>query len=75
MRRSGTISVAATGKLNAAASLDPMRAKLVQAEAEWNRARAQCGSKPTAPVDYDTAKANDALAKASVVGRRRRRPL
>jgi HlyD family secretion protein len=60
------VEQAAAGELSAAANLEQMKAKLVQAEAEWKRTEALYGSKLIAQVDYDTAKANFEVAKSNV---------
>lgn len=54
------------GELSAAANLDQMKAKLVQADAEWKRSQELSNSKLLARVDYDTAQANFEVAKANV---------
>lgn len=55
------------GELNADASLQQMKAKLTQAEADWNRAQELTRSKLLATVDYDSYKANFEIAKANVL--------
>jgi HlyD family secretion protein len=57
---------ARAGELSAAAHLEQVKAKLIQAEAEWNRARSLYGSKLMAQVDYDTDKANYEVARSDV---------
>jgi HlyD family secretion protein len=54
------------GELSAAANLDQMKAKLIQADAEWKRAQELSNAKLLARVDYDTAQANFEVAKANV---------
>ena len=54
------------GELSAAASLEQMKAKLIQTEAEWNRAQELSRSKLIATSDLDTYRANYAIAKANV---------
>jgi HlyD family secretion protein len=54
------------GELSASANLDQMRARLIQAEAEWKRAQELNNSKLLAQVDYDTARANYEVARANV---------
>ena len=54
------------GELSAAANLDQMKAKLVQTEAEWGRAKQLLDSKLMARVDYDTDQANYEISKANV---------
>src|SRR6266568_2057966 len=54
------------GELSAAASLRQMKAKLIQAEAEWNRGQELSRSKLLATADFDTYKANYEIAKANV---------
>jgi HlyD family secretion protein len=54
------------GELSADANLDQMKARLVQADAEWKRAQELNNSKLLARVDYDTAQANEEVAKANV---------
>jgi HlyD family secretion protein len=54
------------GELSAAANLDQMKAKLIQADAEWKRSQELSNSKLLARVDYDTAQANFEVAKANV---------
>ena len=53
-------------ELSAAANLDQMKAKLIQADAEWKRAQELSNAKLLARVDYDTAQANYEVAKANV---------
>jgi HlyD family secretion protein len=54
------------GELSAAASLQQMKAKLTQTEAEWNRAQELSRSKLLATADFDTYKANFEIARANV---------
>jgi HlyD family secretion protein len=54
------------GELSAAASLEQLKAKLAQAEADWNRAQELSRSKLLATADFDTYKANYEIAKANV---------
>jgi HlyD family secretion protein len=54
------------GELSDAANLDQMRAKLLQATAEWNRAQELSNAKLLARVDYETDQANYEVAKANV---------
>jgi len=54
------------GELSASANLDQMRARLIQADAEWKRAQELNNAKLLAQVDYDTARANYDVAKANV---------
>ena len=54
------------GELSAAASLEQLKAKLAQTEADWNRARELNNSKLLATSDYDSYKANYEVAKANV---------
>jgi len=60
------VGQAAAGELSAAASLEQMKAKLIQAEAQWKRMQELFGSKLISPVDHDTAKANYEVAKSDV---------
>ena len=60
------LSVAKAGELTAAANVEQMKAKLVQAAAEWKRAQVLYGSKLLAQVDYDTDEANYEVAKSNV---------
>jgi HlyD family secretion protein len=57
---------ARAGELSANANLDQMKAKLIQADAEWKRAQELSQSKLMARVDYDTAQANYEVARANV---------
>jgi HlyD family secretion protein len=57
---------AKAGELTAAANLEQMKAKLVQAEAEWKRSQELERSKLMSLSDYETAKANYEVAKANV---------
>jgi HlyD family secretion protein len=54
------------GELSAAASLEQIRAKLTQTEAEWKRAQELSRSKLISTADYDTYKANYEIARANV---------
>jgi HlyD family secretion protein len=54
------------GELSASANVDEMKAKLVQAEAEWKRSQELSNDKLLARVDYDTAQANYQVAEANV---------
>src|SRR5205814_5791110 len=54
------------GELSAGANIEQTKAKLVQAEAEWNRAQELYRSKLLAASDYDSNKANYEVAKANV---------
>lgn len=54
------------GEARAAADLDQMKAKAVQAEADWKRAQDLNASKASSRSDYDSAKANFEVAKANV---------
>src|SRR5579862_4911002 len=54
------------GELSAAANLDQMRAKLLQAGAEWKRAQELSNAKLLARVDFETDQANYEVAKANV---------
>jgi HlyD family secretion protein len=54
------------GELSAAASLEQMKAKLIQAEAEWKRAQELSRSKLISSSDYDTYKANYEIARANI---------
>ncbi len=54
------------GELSADASLQQVKAKLIQTEAEWNRAQELSRSKLLATADFDTYKANYEIAKANV---------
>ena len=51
---------------SANANLDQMKAKFIQAEAEWKRSQELSESKLLARTDYDTAQANFEVAKANV---------
>ena len=57
---------ARAAELSANANLDQMKAKLIQADAEWKRAQELSTSKLLARVDYDTDQANYEVAKANV---------
>jgi HlyD family secretion protein len=54
------------GELSAAAIFDQMKAKLIQASADWKRAQELITSELLSTVDYDTARANYETAKANV---------
>ena len=54
------------GELSANANLDQMKAKFIQADAEWKRAQELSESKLIARVEYDTAQANHEIARANV---------
>jgi HlyD family secretion protein len=54
------------GELSAAANLDQMKARLLQAGAEWKRAQELSDAKLLARVDYETDQANYEVAKANV---------
>ena len=54
------------GELSAAASLQQLRAKLTQAEADWNRAQELGRSKLIATADVDSYRANYEIAKANI---------
>lgn len=54
------------GELSATANLDQMKAKLIQAEAEWKRSQELSQAKLLTQVDYDTARANYEVARANV---------
>jgi HlyD family secretion protein len=60
------VEQAKAGELSAAANLEQMEAKLVQAEAEWKRAQELSNDKLLARVDYDTDQANYEVAKSDV---------
>jgi ABC-type antimicrobial peptide transport system permease subunit len=62
------VEQAKAGELSAAANLRQMKAKRVQAEAEWKRTRALNASRLVAQVDFDTARANYAVAVSFSVG-------
>lgn len=53
-------------ELSAAANIDQVRARLIQANAEWERSQALGASKLLSGSDFDTAKANYEIAKANV---------
>src|SRR6266568_8247471 len=55
------------GELSADASLQQMKAKLIQTEAEWNRAQELSRSKLLATADFDTYKANYEIARANIL--------
>jgi HlyD family secretion protein len=57
---------AKAGELSAAANLEQMKARLVQAETEWNRGRALSDAKLLSGSDFDTYKANYEIARANV---------
>src|SRR5579872_2361929 len=54
------------GELSAAANLEQMQARFLQAGAEWKRAQELDRSKLLAGSDFDTYKANYEIARASV---------
>lgn len=54
------------GELSADAALQQVKAKLIQTEADWNRAQELSRSKLLATADFDTFKANYEIAKANV---------
>jgi|SRR5581483_2764118 len=54
------------GELSAAANLDEMKAKLLQATAEWTRAQELSNAKLLARVDFEADQANYQIAKANV---------
>jgi HlyD family secretion protein len=54
------------GELRAAADLEQMQAKAVQAEADWKRAQELAQAKLLAVADYDSFKAGYLAAKANV---------
>jgi HlyD family secretion protein len=54
------------GEVSALANVEQMEARLVQAEADWNRAQELSRSKLLAQSDFDTYKANYQVAKANV---------
>jgi HlyD family secretion protein len=54
------------GELSATANLQQIKARLVQTEAEWNRAQELSRSKLLSGTDFDTYKANYEIAKANV---------
>jgi HlyD family secretion protein len=54
------------GEVRAEADLAQMKAKLIQAEADWNRAQKLGPSEALAPTTYDSYKANYEIAKANV---------
>jgi HlyD family secretion protein len=53
-------------ELSALSNVEQAKAKLVQAEAEWNRAQELTRDKLMSGSDFDTAKANFQVAKANV---------
>jgi HlyD family secretion protein len=53
-------------ELSAAATLEQIKAKLIQTEAEWKRAQELSSSKLISAADFDTYKANYEIAKANV---------
>ena len=53
-------------ELSAAANIDQVKAKLIQAKAEWERGQALNVAKLVSGSDYDTYKANYEIAKADV---------
>jgi HlyD family secretion protein len=54
------------GEISAAANLQQTKAKLIQTEADFNRAQELSRSKLLATADYDSYKANYEIAKANV---------
>ena len=54
------------GELSALANLEHMRAKLVEVQANWERAQALIRSELLTKSDYDSSKANYEIAKADV---------
>ena len=54
------------GEAQAAANLEQMKAKEVEAEADWNRAQKLGPSEALAPTTYDSYKATYEIAKANV---------
>jgi HlyD family secretion protein len=54
------------GELSAAANVEQVKARLVQAEADWKRAQELSRSKLMAVADYDSYKASYEIAKANV---------
>jgi HlyD family secretion protein len=54
------------GEMQAAANLEQMKAKEVQAEADWKRAQRLGPSEALAPTTYDSYMANYEIAKANV---------
>jgi HlyD family secretion protein len=54
------------GEAQAAANVEQMKAKLAQAEADWNRAQKLGPSEALAPTTYDSYKAAYEIAKANV---------
>src|SRR5499427_7140891 len=54
------------GELSAAASLQQLKAKITQAEADWNRAQELSRAKLLATADYDSYKAGYEIAKANL---------
>src|SRR5690242_12614610 len=57
------VDQAKAAELSATANLEQAKAKLVQADAEWKRTQSLYQSKLVAETDYDTARANDEVAK------------
>lgn len=53
-------------ELSAVANVDQVKAKLIQANAEWERAQALSTAKLLSGSDFDLAKANYEIAKANV---------
>ncbi len=53
-------------ELSGAANVDQMKAKLIQANAEWERAQALSAAKLMSGSDFDLAKANYEIARANV---------
>jgi HlyD family secretion protein len=60
------LSVAKAGKLSAQATLEQMKAKLDQAQADWQREQELFKSKLVSQSDFDTFKAGYEVAKANV---------
>jgi HlyD family secretion protein len=54
------------GEVSASANVEQAKARLVQTEADWNRAAELSRSKLIPTADYDSAKANYQVAKANV---------
>jgi HlyD family secretion protein len=60
------VEQARAGELSASANIDQMKAKLIQADAEWKRAQELSNEKLMARVDFDTDQANYEVAKSNV---------
>lgn len=60
------LAVSKAGMLSAAATVEQMKAKLDQTEAEWKRNQELFKSTLISQADYDTARANFEVAKANV---------